>query len=489
MLQNKKLIKSLAISGVILTILMVLLTSVRMFSGFNQQADAGSSTVGLQHSQTSNQASAQAISQITSRAIRTVSPTNAVVTGTTTGVVGTSSTFNVTVGSGTTPMTYTWSATDLADIVNSNINSLSNSASFTWSTGGTKTVTVVVSNATGSTSDTLQITIPVVPEPTNQPPQVSSPLPNIAVAFGAPNQTLNLSSHFSDPEGLALDFTVIGNSNRDVVPSVLVGSTAASHTLQFGAAGQTTITIEARDSENQTVQASFTVTVGEGPTPTPSPTASPIASPTPSPTPSPTAEPPADGNGDGTPDNEQPHVDSVGFGSNGEYMTTQALLGEIIVNLVSSAQGPAEGPPGATFGRGFFRWLINSLNSTGATRINIFFHLSSRSNVPNTYWMYGPTPDNTTPHWYNFAYDGTTGAEFDGEKITLHFVDGQRGDSDLSVNGQIEVPDGGPATYQTPTALTLNSMEVQSSTPWQAGALAALLTVSGLFFALRRKKE
>jgi cyclophilin family peptidyl-prolyl cis-trans isomerase len=58
--------------------------------------------------------------------------------------------------------------------------------------------------------------------------------------------------------------------------------------------------------------------------------------------------------------------------------------------------------------------------------------------APNHYYAYGPTPDNTTPHWYEFSFDGTTGAEFIGNKILLHFVDGQRGDDDLnSTNGSI----------------------------------------------------
>ncbi len=55
----------------------------------------------------------------------------------------------------------------------------------------------------------------------------------------------------------------------------------------------------------------------------------------------------------------------------------------------------------------------------------------------NRYYAYGPTPDNATPHWYDFTFDGTTGAEIVGNKILLHFVDGQRGDNDLTVNNSI----------------------------------------------------
>jgi hypothetical protein len=55
----------------------------------------------------------------------------------------------------------------------------------------------------------------------------------------------------------------------------------------------------------------------------------------------------------------------------------------------------------------------------------------------DTYYNYGPTPDNPTVHWYEFLYDGETGAEILEDQILLHFKDGQRGDHDLAVNGEI----------------------------------------------------
>lgn len=59
---------------------------------------------------------------------------------------------------------------------------------------------------------------------------------------------------------------------------------------------------------------------------------------------------------------------------------------------------------------------------------------------PNRYYAYGKTPDNPTDHWYDFSYDSATGtgAKIDGDKILLHFKDGQRGDEDLdSTNNSI----------------------------------------------------
>ena len=66
--------------------------------------------------------------------------------------------------------------------------------------------------------------------------------------------------------------------------------------------------------------------------------------------------------------------------------------------------------------------------------------------MPNTYYMYGPTPDNDSPNWYEFLYDGQTGAEINGSNITLHFMNGMRGDADLDdSNGVVVASPGGPA--------------------------------------------
>ncbi len=63
----------------------------------------------------------------------------------------------------------------------------------------------------------------------------------------------------------------------------------------------------------------------------------------------------------------------------------------------------------------------------------------------DTYYNFGPTPDDPEPHFYEFLFDGVTGAEIFEDRIVLHFVDGQRGDHDLTENGEI-VTRGGPAT-------------------------------------------
>lgn len=72
-------------------------------------------------------------------------------------------------------------------------------------------------------------------------------------------------------------------------------------------------------------------------------------------------------------------------------------------------------------------------------------------NATEQYYNYGPTPANPTPHWYDFLFnnqtDGdsanATGMANTGD-LTLHFIDGGRGDDDLAKNNDVHGI-GGPA--------------------------------------------
>ena len=92
---------------------------------------------------------------------------------------------------------------------------------------------------------------------------------------------------------------------------------------------------------------------------------------------------------------------------------------------------------------------------------------------PTTYFKYGPTPDNSEAHWYEYLYDGETGAEINGNVVTLHLVDGKRGDSDLVVDGAIVDP-GAPAQKANISGASGGeggcSLIGQSGSPAQAGA-------------------
>lgn len=112
---------------------------------------------------------------------------------------------------------------------------------------------------------------------------------------------------------------------------------------------------------------------------------------------------------------------------------------------------PTNAPDGVTFQQGFFSFQINGLTPGGSTMVAMQL---PPGYVPNTYYMYGPTSDNNNPHWYEFKFDGRTGAEFFGSNfVVLNFVDGERGDSDLLANGLITDPGApGVTAATTPTS-------------------------------------
>jgi hypothetical protein len=95
----------------------------------------------------------------------------------------------------------------------------------------------------------------------------------------------------------------------------------------------------------------------------------------------------------------------------------------------------------------------------------------------NTYYKYGPTTDDTNPHWYPFLFDGTTGAVISADHIDLYFVDGQRGDDDLRANGQI-VDAGGPGFREHPWQNPLSPCDVDNN--GRVEALDVLLVINDL---------
>ena len=127
----------------------------------------------------------------------------------------------------------------------------------------------------------------------------------------------------------------------------------------------------------------------------------------------------------------------------GQFVRFEAPAGLSFRNMrLVGNPSPSDAPAGVTFPNGFFDFDLIGLAPGGET--NIVMTLPAGSTA-NSYYRFGPTPDNPTPHWFNFAFDGTTGASVDVEfgEVTLFFKDGARGDDDLTANGTISDA-GGP---------------------------------------------
>lgn len=153
-----------------------------------------------------------------------------------------------------------------------------------------------------------------------------------------------------------------------------------------------------------------------------------------------------DGNRDGKRDRHQDNVASLP-GTLQKFVTISAEEGKQIVNAVA-VDTPEGKPEDSDVPVGLFDFSVHGL--TFGSKVIVTIHVEPGVQV-NSYMMFGKTPDNPTDHWYNFAFDGQTGAKIFSDRIELHLIDGLRGDSDLRING--EVADPGAPTF--------------SSRPWQ----------------------
>ena len=146
-----------------------------------------------------------------------------------------------------------------------------------------------------------------------------------------------------------------------------------------------------------------------------------------------------DANTDGTQDSEQAHVASVQNAVDGEYLTL-AVDDDLAFMQVTAQGSPSAGdmPAGVDFPWGFLDFELEGLK--GGIRTVVLTLPGGM--VANAYYHYGPTPDNLEPHWYEFLFDGESGAEFDGDRVLIHFQDGKRGDHDLVLDGVIRALGG-----------------------------------------------
>lgn len=147
-----------------------------------------------------------------------------------------------------------------------------------------------------------------------------------------------------------------------------------------------------------------------------------------------------DGNMDGIPDAQQANVASLPNRMTGDYVTLVCPSPGVFEGVHAPNTLPPVPPQYADFGIGLFEFRVVGVDPGAAVTVSMTVHAS----IPlSLYYKMGPTPGGADS-WYAFPFDGQTGAEFLVDRIDLHFVDGQRGDDDLSADGTI-IHVGGPA--------------------------------------------
>lgn len=164
-----------------------------------------------------------------------------------------------------------------------------------------------------------------------------------------------------------------------------------------------------------------------------------------------------DGNLDGIADSIQSNVSSF-LSLNNSYITLLTFSGAALRSttvLDKSALAPA--PDNIDFPLGVFSFEAALPFAGIAVDVGLILPAGV---IPQTYYMYGPTPDDINPHWYEFMYDELTetgaiifgdvsftspvdGSQIKRSVIRLKFRDGARGDADLLANGVVATS-GGP---------------------------------------------
>ena len=154
----------------------------------------------------------------------------------------------------------------------------------------------------------------------------------------------------------------------------------------------------------------------------------------------------------GVPDRMQRAVTALPNAIDGRYLCGILLGGIPVISTVSTPAVELK-PDGVLTPLGVLEATIE-LGGQGLGS-NLFVQAGGEATLTLTipegiqvdsYYNFGPTPQDTEPHWYEFLFDGETGAEIFADRIILHFVDGQRGDHDLTENGRITTL-GGPVVF------------------------------------------
>jgi len=154
-----------------------------------------------------------------------------------------------------------------------------------------------------------------------------------------------------------------------------------------------------------------------------------------------------DGNNDGVVDRRQPHVTSLPNQVDGAYVTIESPSGSVLADVRALPNpSPGNAPPNTEFPLGFLSFVVQDITPGEAAVVTLYLPAGT---APNTYYKFGPTPGEPSPHWYEFLFDGATGADLAGDRVLLHLQDGERGDDDLTANGAIMDP-GAVAIATTP---------------------------------------
>ncbi|MFP4089544.1 MAG: tandem-95 repeat protein, partial [Cyclobacteriaceae bacterium] len=124
---------------------------------------------------------------------------------------------------------------------------------------GSDSFTFQASDGKGGTSNTATASISV--SNINDAPEVANPISNISVSESAPDQVIDISNVFSDPDGDALTLSVSNDNTALVTTTLEDDSTQLRLSFAAGASGTASISLIATDPGSLQATASFDVNV------------------------------------------------------------------------------------------------------------------------------------------------------------------------------------------------------------------------------------
>ncbi len=149
-----------------------------------------------------------------------------------------------------------------------------------------------------------------------------------------------------------------------------------------------------------------------------------------------------DGNGDGTQDDVQTNVASLPDG-NGDYLTLETVNPELELGGVHESNGNrlfvrASPVPLSNFNfpSGFLEFSVSNVIPGGSADVMLTLPVATPA---DRLFALGPDTGSLAEHWYEFTDDAATGTGMQQSMntMTLHLVDGGRGDRDRRKNGII----------------------------------------------------
>lgn len=150
--------------------------------------------------------------------------------------------------------------------------------------------------------------------------------------------------------------------------------------------------------------------------------------------------------------------------------------GYTVSRYLAQGEIPAAPPAGVSFPHGLFEFTATSCTA-GAT---LSFTVTYSQPLPTgtQYWKHGPTPDDSTPHWYVLP------ATIDGNTVTFSITDGGLGDDDLTADGSV-TDAGGPGA----PAAAAGPVSIPTLSEWAMIVLAMLIAASAARQAHGRRRQ